>query len=89
MRQPKLSKAQAELLQELKNAKIDSPENILHGQVFQVPEKWVHPEYPRISYEPGFIYGRFNSQSIRALEKKGIIKIHVDGGQWQDKIELL
>lgn len=88
----KLSKAQRDALDKIRNHEILTPDQAYHYHVFSPPEDWTQ------KYESGNshtwyasrVYGRFNTATLKSLEKKGLIKVHRFGGvHMDDEIEIL
>ena len=75
----KLSKAQEKMLNEIQSAEITTPDKS-YGGWMTVSEDWTSNETDFI-WKAGKIYARYkNSATLKALEKKGLIKIHQLGG---------
>jgi len=88
---PKLTKAQNEAWNKILNHEILNPDEA-YSQVYSPPTDYT------VTYDSGsthtwyakFVYGTFNTATLKALEKKGLIKIHFIGGSYNsDIIEIL
>lgn len=89
-----LSKAQQEAWDKIKNFKTLTPDIAYQSDVFSPAEDWT--DTVSISGQRGYtwyanrVYGKFNTATLKALEKKGLIKVHEFGGaHYSDTIEIL
>ena len=59
--------------------------DMFHAPVYDGTQQWCDT-HKRCD---GKINGNWNTHTLRALERKGFIKIHEIGGWWNDTVELL
>lgn len=82
-----MSKAQQKAWQQITSAPVGTPTTV-YGWTWKCVEDWTSPSSGH-TWKSGMVYGTFNTATIRALEKAGLIKIHeVGGGQFPDTIEI-
>lgn len=90
----KLTPAQARTFAQITEAPTTTPDKVLHGAFF-LADDWsdtsvINGHTITVHYNGGRVYGRFNSATLRALEAKGLIRVHFDGASYQcDEIEVL
>ena len=83
-----LTKAQQIAWDKIRNHETLNPDEV-YWQVFSPKVDWVSPDTGRIWYA-NKVYGTFNTATLKALEKKGLIKLHEIGGAYgSDTIEIL
>jgi hypothetical protein len=87
-----MSATQAKVLEEIKNAKVSTPYSDDTRGMFKAwkcEADWTS-ERTNYTWKAGRVYGRFNTATIKALEKLGLIKIHeIGGGVMPDTIEII
>lgn len=88
-----LSKAQQEAWNKIKNFKTLTPDKANNwSDVFSPAEDWTQ-EFKSGGSKTWYanrVYGKFNTATLKALEKKGLIKVHhFGGGAYSDTIEIL
>jgi hypothetical protein len=69
------------------NAPISTPDKNYGGNPFRVSEDW-KSDITDYVWRAGRVYGSWNTSTIKALEKRGLIKIHSIGGWMSDEVEL-
>jgi len=90
----KLSKAQQEAWDRIQNRQIVGPDSHSVGPygVFQPPEDYTakYKNGHEYTWYANRVYGTFNTATLKALEKKNLIKVHFFGGNYgTDIIEIL
>ena len=80
-----LTKAQETAWEEIRDHITASPDLVLGGTPFSPPCDWHSPSTNTVWYA-NRIYGRFNTATLKVLERKGLIKIHKIGGERLDDI---
>ena len=88
-----LSIAQQEAIDRINNRKIVGPDIPVgpYG-VFEPPEDYTakYENGHEYTWYANRVYGTFNTTTLKALEKKGLIKVHFFGGNYgTDIIEIL
>ena len=96
MKTQKLTKAQQEAWDRIQNHETLNPDNAYRYNVYSPAEDWtkefIHngEVIGEKTWYANRVYGMFNSATLRALEKKGLIKVHEFGGShYPDEIEIL
>jgi len=90
----KLSKAQQEAIDKINNRKITGFDDHTVGPygVFEPPEDYTakYENGHEYTWYANRVYGTFNTATLKALEKKNLIKVHFFGGNYgTDIIEIL
>jgi len=90
----KLTKAQQEAWDRINNRKIVGPDSHTIGPygVFQPPEDYTakYKSGREYTWYANRVYGTFNTATLKALEKKGLVKVHFFGGNYgTDIIEII
>ena len=84
-----LTKAQELALDSIINHITTTPDRVGGYTPFSPPCDWHSPSVKKVWYA-NRVYGKFNTATLKALEKKGLIKIHEIGGRhYADEIEIL
>ena len=82
----KLTPKQLKTLGEITNAPVGTP-NTVRGWTWKCVEDFVRPYH---TWHAGWVYGRFNSATLRALQRAGLIRIHRLGGAYiADELEMI
>lgn len=87
----KLSEAQQKTWDAIKNFKTMNPDKASH-ETFSPAEDWTmeFKSGGTHTWYANRVYGTFNTATLKALEKKGLIKVHEFGGAYMsDTIEIL
>lgn len=84
-----LTKAQELTLDKIRNHITTTPDRVYGNEPYSPPCDWSSPSINKIWYADR-VYGKFNTATLKALEKKGLIKVHEFGKQhYSDEIEIL
>ena len=85
----KLTPAQQRTFSQILDAKPSTPDKVIHGAWLQVSD-WTSVKTGH-TWKAGRVYGRFNTSTLKALEKKGLIRVHFYGptGGSCDEIEVM
>ena len=85
----KLSKAQQEAWDKIQNHIILTPDNAYRHHTWSPETDWTS-EKTDYTWYANRIYGTFNTATLKALEKNGLIKVHEFGGHYNtDTIEII
>jgi hypothetical protein len=90
----KLSTAQSRTFTEITEAKPNTPDKVFGGPWRQVEDysntSTINGHTITVRYNGNRVYGQFNTSTLKALEKKGVIMVHKFGGSHRcDEIEVL
>jgi len=85
----KLTPAQQRTFNQILDAKPSTPDKVFCGAWLQVAD-WTSVKTGR-TWKGGRVYGSFNTSTLKALEKKGLIRVHFYGptGGSSDEIEVM
>lgn len=82
----KLTKAQQKTFDEIKSAPVGAPDEV-YGWTWRCTVDYVKPYF---TWHAGHVYGRFNTATLRALEKVNLIRVHRYGGaHMADDLEVI
>lgn len=84
----KLTKAQQAAWDEINNRLIELPDNVFAGRTYSPPYDYKADDFDYTWYADR-VYGSFNTATLKALEKKRLIKVHKFGGSSGDIIEVV
>ena len=85
----KLTTAQKKAWDKILNHKTLNPDEAYGGDVYS-PEKDFTSNNASYTWFAKYVYGTFNTATLKALEKHGLIKIHEVGGAYHsDTIEII
>lgn len=88
----KLTNAQQLTWDAIKNHQTMNPDEAYQTDVFSPAEDWTQEFESGGSHTwyANRVYGKFNTATLKALEKRGLIKVHEFGGaHFSDAIEIL
>jgi CTP-dependent riboflavin kinase len=74
MTAPKLTPAQQRTFNQILDAKPSTPDKVICGAWLQVAD-WTSVKTGH-TWKGGRVYGSFNTSTLKALEKKGLIRVH-------------
>lgn len=85
----KLTKAQQEAWDKIRNFKTRNPDEAYLSDVWSPAQDWTNKSETK-TWHANRVYGIFNTATLKALERKGLIKVHHFGGaHFSDTIEIL
>lgn len=88
----KLTSAQSKAWDKILNHKTQNPDESYGGDVYSPAQDFTSHYKSGNSYTwyAKYVYGTFNTATLKALESKGLIKIHEIGGAYNsDTIEII
>ena len=85
----KLTTAQQTAWNRILNHKTLNPDEAYRGDVYS-PEKDFTSQVTSYTWFAKYVYGTFNTATLKALEKNGLIRLHEIGGAYNsDTIEII